>query len=80
MQRQAPETVASKQQACVMMTLRMLSAAGVAAFGACDVLLRLHELPLVCARLTCGGDHDTWVCVASFVLCARAAHAGDCRR
>ena len=54
--------------------LRVLSAAGVAAFGACDVLLRLHELPLVCARLTCGGDHDTWVCVASFALCARALH------
>ena len=51
--------------------LRLLSAAGVAAFGSCDVLLRLHELPLARARLTCNSDLNTWVCVASFALCAR---------
>ena len=32
--------------------------------------MRMHELPLVCARLTCGSDLDTWVGVASFVMCA----------
>ena len=32
--------------------------------------MRMHELPLVCARLTCGADLDTWVGVASFVMCA----------
>ena len=52
-------------------SIRLLSAAGVAAFGCCDVLLRLHELPLVRARLTCNSDLNTWVCVASFALCAR---------
>jgi hypothetical protein len=32
--------------------------------------MRMHELPLVCARLTCGSDLGTWVGVASFVMCA----------
>ena len=33
--------------------------------------MRLHELPLVCARLTCGSDLNTWVCISSFVICAQ---------
>jgi hypothetical protein len=32
--------------------------------------MRMHELPLVCARLTCASDLDTWVGIASFVMCA----------
>jgi hypothetical protein len=67
--------------------LRQLSAAGVANFGCQEVclelflqtnishrvqvLLRLHELPLVYARLTCSSDLESWVCLASFVVCAR---------
>ncbi len=33
--------------------------------------MRMHELPLACARLTCGADLDTWVGVASFVMSAQ---------
>jgi hypothetical protein len=30
--------------------------------------MRLHELPLVCARLTCASDLETWAAIASFVM------------
>jgi hypothetical protein len=40
-----------------------------------QVLMRLHESPLVCARLTCADDLHTWLCVASFVVCARGLHS-----
>lgn len=33
--------------------------------------MRLHELPLVCARLTCAGDLETWASMACFVVRAR---------
>jgi hypothetical protein len=33
--------------------------------------MRLHELPLVHARLSCSSDLESWVCLASFVVCAR---------
>jgi hypothetical protein len=33
--------------------------------------MRLHELPLACARLTCGSDLDTWASILSFVISAR---------
>jgi hypothetical protein len=31
----------------------------------------LHELPLVCARLTCASGLETWASVASFVMQSR---------
>jgi hypothetical protein len=33
--------------------------------------MRLHELPLVCARLTFASDLETWATIASFVMRAR---------
>jgi hypothetical protein len=33
--------------------------------------MRLHELPLVCARLTCASDLETWASMATFVVRAR---------